>query len=557
MIERGATTSIRLALTLLATAAISACGGGTTETESSVDSRESPLAVSGSGSWVKVSSEDKWFTVGSSQTVRFGTGSSWIEKVVSGTAPCTRTYFGGDPALNVVKECDVWSPATTSATWSKVASEGQSFTVGTSQTVRFGAGSSWIQKVVSGTAPCTRTYFGGDPAVNVAKQCDLATSTTVSSTAKTTPKVAVVDYSGSDTYSNLSRLAKYKFAVIGMWSSMGASRMTTAVSTIKSLNPTIKVAQYTSVGEMHDQSAEAKQQLDSTNGWLRNQYDQRVTWGSAYRTNLTGWANANSSGQRWPQWKAVYDNNAFFKAVPQIDYVFIDSVMYQAVEADWRNAGTNQLWTDTTVQSETRKGFASYWNTLRSVNGNVKVIANIHTEILASPEAAGQLEGAFLEGQIGKTWSYETWGGWTKAMDVYRAALRNTKSPKSVVFQAYGSSTDYARVRYGLASTLMEDGYFAYNVPDLTQATPFYDEFSAPLGDAAEAPPTAPTASGIWMRRYSNGLVLVNPTTASASINVGSGYKRIAGTLDPGVNNGMAESVVTLLPKQGLVMVKQ
>jgi hypothetical protein len=60
------------------------------------------------------------------------------------------------------------------------------------------------------------------------------------------------------------------------------------------------------------------------------------------------------------------------------------------------------------------------------------------------------------------------------------------------------------------------------------------------------------------MRRYTNGLVLVNPSkTATASINVGSGYKRLRGTQDPGVNNGQAQSTVTLGPRQGLLMVRQ
>ena len=35
---------------------------------------------------------------------------------------------------------------------------------------------------------------------------------------------------------------------------------------------------------------------------------------------------------------------------------------------------------------------------------------------LSEPEYAGQLEGAFLEGLMGKSWSIETWGGWSKVM---------------------------------------------------------------------------------------------------------------------------------------------
>jgi hypothetical protein len=38
---------------------------------------------------------------------------------------------------------------------------------------------------------------------------------------------------------------------------------------------------------------------------------------------------------------------------------------------------------------------------------------------------------------------------------------------------------------------------------------------------------------------------------------VGPGYKRISGPQDPTINNGQAESTVTLGPRQGLLMTRQ
>jgi hypothetical protein len=111
-------------------------------------------------------------------------------------------------------------------------------------------------------------------------------------------------------------------------------------------------------------------------------------------------------------------------------------------------------------------------------------------------------------------------------------------------------------MRYGLASALLENGYFAFTVNNVI-APPWFDEYDAPLGSAVDAPPTAPTASGIWMRRYSNGVVLVNPTNVTASIDLGNGYKHLKGTQDPVINNGLAERVVSLPPRSGLLMVKQ
>jgi hypothetical protein len=85
----------------------------------------------------------------------------------------------------------------------------------------------------------------------------------------------------------------------------------------------------------------------------------------------------------------------------------------------------------------------------------------------------------------------------------------------------------------------------------------WFDEYDAPLGLSAELPPTAPTSSGIWMRRYSNGMVLVTPSkTIEKTIDIGAVYKRLYGTQDPVTNNGMPTRVITLPPRSGLIVIK-
>jgi hypothetical protein len=160
-----------------------------------------------------------------------------------------------------------------------------------------------------------------------------------------------------------------------------------------------------------------------------------------------------------------------------------------------------------------------------------------------------------MECMIGKTWSIETWAGWGKVMERYRKEMAETKAPHDVVFHTCGATADPKVARYGLATTLLDDGYFAYTTTGQA-APPWFDEYDAKIGTPSEAPPTVATASGIWMRRYTNGLVLVNPGTSTLSINVGAGYKRLLGTQDPTVNNGAVESMVTLPPKSGLLMLK-
>ena len=58
-----------------------------------------------------------------------------------------------------------------SYTWSKVADQGQTFTLASWTWVRYGSGKNWVYKRVSGTVSCTNEFFG-NPAPGVRKACD-------------------------------------------------------------------------------------------------------------------------------------------------------------------------------------------------------------------------------------------------------------------------------------------------------------------------------------------------------------------------------------------------
>lgn len=148
-----------------------------------------PAPVPATG-WTRIASEGQSFSVSGTQTVRYGAGSQWVTKTVSGTGQCTNAFFGEDPAYMTVKSCEVQTtapapspapapaptPAPTPAPatdWTRIASEGQSFTVSGTQTVRYGAGSQWIQKSVTGTGQCTNAFFGEDPAYMTVKSCEV------------------------------------------------------------------------------------------------------------------------------------------------------------------------------------------------------------------------------------------------------------------------------------------------------------------------------------------------------------------------------------------------
>ena len=60
--------------------------------------------------------------------------------------------------------------------FTKIADENGDFTVTGTQTVRYGAGMSFVSKSVTGPGQCTNAFFGSDPAVGIAKVCEVMTA---------------------------------------------------------------------------------------------------------------------------------------------------------------------------------------------------------------------------------------------------------------------------------------------------------------------------------------------------------------------------------------------
>ena len=371
---------------------------------------------------------------------------------------------------------------------------------------------------------------------------------------------------GKMTTEKQSVVGRFGFALLNMYPSMGTAYMQGMINNIRRVNPNIKLSQYVLLNEWYGTATPGTDtfpvttEINNNQWWVLNAAGQRVQWTSAfgaYELNLTQWATTNIGGKRWPQWKAEFDTTTILRNLTGLNYIFVDNVMWQPrYDADHMRVGTNQLRSDETIRAAFRSGYTNYFSHLRSLNPSLKLIGNADND-LSYPEFKGKLNGAFLECQMGKSWSLETWAGWAKMMERYRTAKNNTSSGE-VVFEACGiNGANPAQARYGFASVLLEDGgYFAYTVSGLS--LPYWaDEFSAPIGTPAEAAPTAPNAAGIWMRRYTNGLVLVNPTASALSIDVGAGYKHIAGTQDPAVNTGQAARIVSLPAKSGLILLKQ
>lgn len=150
--------------------ALAACGGGADD-DATVGERAQPLAVA--VPWSRVAVEGGTFVTTGTQTVRFGAGSGWITRPVTGTGQCTRAFFGGDPAVGVGKVCEVQAEFSGPRTiWARFAGENQAFALNGTQTVRYGADTRWVTRSVTNNGMCSNAFFGSDPAVGIGKSCE-------------------------------------------------------------------------------------------------------------------------------------------------------------------------------------------------------------------------------------------------------------------------------------------------------------------------------------------------------------------------------------------------
>jgi hypothetical protein len=163
---------------------------------------------------------------------------------------------------------------------------------------------------------------------------------------------------------------------------------------------------------------------------------------------------------------------------------------------------------------------------------------------------------------------WEGTGTWQASMKQYLRALpRLNQAPQVYVLNTRYEDNGVSRnqqMRFGLASTLLGDGYFAFDSGAESHSQLWwFDEYDLKLGKPL-APAsnltgsTALVAPGLWWREFEKGAVLVNSSKITQKTTLPTGiYKRISGLQDKIVNNGQAVTEIEIKPMDALVLVKK
>ncbi|MBI5728536.1 MAG: VCBS repeat-containing protein [Candidatus Magasanikbacteria bacterium] len=152
---------------------------------------------------------------------------------------------------------------------------------------------------------------------------------------------------------------------------------------------------------------------------------------------------------------------------------------------------------------------------------------------------------------------------WVLHMNRYHFNNTTRRAPLLNIVNAntdnQGDERDYQAMRFGLASALMEDGYYSFDFGDRDHGQLWwYDEYSADLGRSLGTPSSSneiyPYAPDAWRRPFEHGMVVLNGTTADQVVPLGAEYEKIHGRQDRTVNDGAIVDEVEVGPRDGQIL---
>jgi hypothetical protein len=366
-------------------------------------------------------------------------------------------------------------------------------------------------------------------------------------------------------------MAKFDLVILNVWPNWESGRGTTmeqVVRGIKSRNSTTRVFLYVANNEYDDTWTawpELKAKLDAERWWVYQSGGDGVrvksTWGTThYIINNTQGSRRDAGGRTFPEWFAQYIVDTFYRPNPSIDGFFLDNTFWKPrVDGDWNRDGTTDPQDSEVARLMMQEGLRRHFEVMSALMPGKIQIANVadfggdNTNLAG---ISGIIQGGIIEHMLGSQYSPERWVGWPGTMRHYRKTRAALAGPKLTVCHQEGEPSKYRDFRYGLATCLMDDGYYFFS-PGNFHDIVWFDEFDVDLGRAISSPPTSSWQKGVYRRDFERGIVLVNPKdNGPQDVQLESEFRRIAGRQDPTVNSGQAVHSLRLEDRDGIVLLR-
>ncbi len=367
--------------------------------------------------------------------------------------------------------------------------------------------------------------------------------------------------------SEAEELAKWDLLILDMENQNNSRDQ---ILKIRALNPKIIILAYITSQEILDDvnqydKAYLRQDLNEhiyDGWWLRDSFNHKVSnWPNTSMLNLSDGALKNSQGERFNDYLPEF-------VVQKLQSSGLwDGVFYDNTWGDisWLKTKNLDLNNDTRPDSREEadrlwsEGFKKMLAKTRSLAGQNFIIVG-NGRIYQPYQKL--INGMMLE-DFPSPW--ENGGSWSGSMKSYLKLKKSNFKPAISIINIYNKKqNNYQRMRYGLVSTLLGDGFYSYDYDVSNHGQIWwYDEYSQNLGPAQSSAYNLLSHSsdirpGLWRRDFKNALALVNSTNKKqVYVFKKEELERIKGTQDKEVNNGKKINYISLAPKDAVILLKR
>jgi hypothetical protein len=373
------------------------------------------------------------------------------------------------------------------------------------------------------------------------------------------PKLANLFYRWHIEDDEVAQLAKWDILIIDMEVQTYSPQH---LIKLKQLNPDIKLLAYLASEEIRGDSGTLngtlRQKLYNrirSEWWLKDSSGRHVAWWEPNPMVNVTFDAPMINGKRW------HDELPLFVRDELMSSGYWDGVFYDNV---WDNIGflsylnidldqNNSPEADATLNQKWRQGMNKLLdNTRKTLGSEYLVMGN-----------GGEYYYEYINGALYETFPVQ---GWKDTLSKYFSILDKGVPPSIGIINTNventGKQNNYKKMRYGLTSALLGNGYYGFDNGDQSHNEIWwYDEYEASLGNPAGEPVNVKTGSkvlseGVWRRDFNNGMVLVNSSNKDEYIELGGEYEKLHGTQDSWVNDGLFVSGVDVPARDGLVLLR-
>ncbi|MFA5127475.1 MAG: putative glycoside hydrolase [Patescibacteria group bacterium] len=359
--------------------------------------------------------------------------------------------------------------------------------------------------------------------------------------------------------SEVAQFSKWDVLIFHMLATQNSAAQ---IKKIRQLNPDIKILVYLASQEFPIEDYKSwdtmsnglmKQEVAGITDdmWLLDEDgDHVVFWGSNWMLNITS--------DRWTNYLSSFVVDKLLSS-GLYDGVFYDNSWYNvswvnggAIDADkdGRNDNADKL------NAAWRAGMNRLYQETRAKAGKqIMIIGN------GDQGYYGDINGIYFE-----NFSTNSYISWEEKMRLYNLSQKTSVAPQAAIIgntsaDSSKAKTDYQKMRFGLTSALLSDGYYAYDAGSYSHAERWwYDEYDVNLGEAlspavSQSGNTAYTKD-VWKREFTNGIAVVNSLAEKKEVDLGGEFEKIIGTQDPKTNDGGIVSKINVAAKDGLLLLK-